>query len=196
MRAHARDPSSLISNLIHELSALVTHIWEIHVSRERKNSITCYLRPHPRRSSIGGLATTIFIFLSEFSCPSLAWSFSFPFSISSHMERAPRMLHVPRQPRCAVRGGSFLDLDHGCHARDGLASRVALLRLPDAPCTALASSSWNVFLARLVAGGFGCSVVCLCDEYTRLTQTHRPSTRRAGVDRTPARRRARCGRRR
>ena len=135
-------------------------------------------------------------FLSEFSCPSLAWSFSFPFSISSHMERAPRMLHVPRQPRCAVRGGSFLDLDHGCHARDGLASRVALLRLPDAPCTALASSSWNVFLARLVAGGFGCSVVCLCDEYTRLTQTHRPSTRRAGVDRTPARRRARCGRRR
>jgi hypothetical protein len=64
MRAHARDRVSSVA------ASRTLLIWSrafgrSNVSRERKNSITCYLRPHPRRSSIGGLATTIFIF-----CPS------------------------------------------------------------------------------------------------------------------------------
>ena len=131
-------------------------------------------------------------FLSEFSCPSLAWSFSFPFSISSHMERAPRMLHVPQQPRCAVRGGSFLDLDHGCHATLETGSRGGpAMVLPDAPRTALASSRLIERDLPVSPGGFGCSAVCLCDDdYTRLNKD-KPiaAARRSGSN-------ARCGRRR
>ena len=191
MRAHARDPSSLISNLIHELSALVTHLWEIHVSRERKNSITCYLRPHPLRSSVVSPPPIFLIYPNHPAHLSHGvFVFSF-FDLTSHMERAPRMLHVPRQPR-ALRGGSFLDLDHGCHATLETGSRGGpAMVLPDAPRTALASSRLIERDLPVSPGGFGCSAVCLCDDdYTRLNKD-KPiaAARRSGSN-------ARCGRRR